>query len=356
MKKTLFSIFLVLILSLGGVGNASAEVQAPNLSIGDTWKYSVNLALSGLIGEAEEGLRNVTLQGTITMMIDSNQTVEVLNRSYDVWVIGLEGDFDIEFTYTIPDVGTFLMHAPAEGEGTIFLDNESFEYVKASLSVSAKFRRYSLFFELLVEAETSLNVSADNWNFPYDVGSVGNTSGHGVSYAHYVAKVNGAVVEENETRLSYEYDSSYECIEHRNVTVEAGDFQAYKVNVSSPGMYFFFGSFEGHRHEFYSNGVNNNVIVEVYGSEGGLLGEWSLDYYAESPPEVSNGLESLLILLVVVIVMILILIAILVSKRKSRKEETDDTEYFGGREVCRRCGSEIPKGQTRCPSCGRAIW
>ncbi|MFQ5911057.1 MAG: zinc ribbon domain-containing protein, partial [Thermoplasmata archaeon] len=332
--------------------HAVGQAEAPLISIGNTWKYSVELSLSDFIGEMEEGFENVTLQGTVTMVVKSRQIVEVLNRSYDTWAIDLLGDFDVGFAYTVPDLGTITVNAPAETKGTVYLDNETFEYVKTSFTTTSHFRRFTITFDLLLEAETSLNISTDSWNFPYDVGSVGITSGSGVSFAHYVMKMSGTVMAENETSASFSYNPTYECTKKRNVTVEAGAFRTYKVTVSSPGIYFF-GPFDGYRHEFYSNGVNNIVRAEVYSNENELLGEWELLSYEESPASARGGLEILLVILIIIAV-ILILIAIFVL-RSSRRKTTEDTPGSAVSMNCRRCGSEIPEGQGICPSCGRAI-
>ena len=65
---------------------------------------------------------------------------------------------------------------------------------------------------MLVETETSLDIENDDWYFPFDTGDAGTTTGHGLSYAHYVARVNGEVVEENATTVPYAYNSAYECV------------------------------------------------------------------------------------------------------------------------------------------------
>ncbi|MFQ6106050.1 MAG: hypothetical protein ACE5QF_00460 [Thermoplasmata archaeon] len=349
--RRLFSLLLFLLLSFGGTGNAMAQAHAPTISVGNTWKYSVSISLGDLVSEMEEGMQDVDLEGTVNLTVVSRQTVEVLNHSYDAWVIELEGDFDVEFAYTIPDTGTFLITAPAVSEGTLYLDNDSFEYVMTSLTITSNFRRFSVTFSLLLEAETYLAILSDTWDFPFDVGSAGSASGEGLSHARYSVGMSGTLVEENETTVRYAYNQTYECTDHLNVTVEAGEFEAYEVNASSPGIYLF-GFPGGQRKEYYSENVNNNVRVEVYDNRTALVGEWNLLSYVESPTR-GSGLEFLLITLI--IIMLIVVAVIILLKRRSR-EATDRVRAVEVKRVCRRCGSDIPEGQMTCPLCGRAIW
>jgi ribosomal protein L40E len=351
MKKAIFAFFLALVLIFVRTGNATGEAQAPDLSIGNTWTYSVHLALGDIVGEVEEGFEDVTIQGTIKMVIESEQTIEVLNRSYVAWVLDLEGDFGIEFTYNVPGLGSVVMSAPATSEGTLYLDTESFEYVKASFSIWSYFSRYSFSFSLLIETESYFNISIDSWDFPYEIGSVGVTSGYGFSHFHYLAQADGDILGENETAQSYEYNSTYECLDRQDVNVEAGDFEAFRVNVSSLGVYFF-GYSEGYRYEYYSNDVKGNVKVEIFGSGGELLGEWDLISFEESPA--AEDLIILLVLLIIIVVMILILIAPWLRSRKSRQRMIEDDSPLRTK-VCRRCGAQIKDGQETCPDCGSTI-
>ena len=350
--RSRLSILLVLILYSGTAGSVTAEAEAPVLSVGNEWKYSVSLSLVSLIGQAEGGFEDVSIQGTVTMVVESRRTVEVLARTYDAWVIALEGDFDVAFTYTIPDLGPLTMSAPASSEGFLFLDSDSFEYVKSSVTITSRFTRFSVTFEMVVETETSLDIENDDWHFPFDTGDAGTTTGHGLSYAHYVARVNGEVVEENETTVPYAYNSAYECVELLDVGVEAGNFQAYRLNVSSPGMYLF-GYSEGYRHEYYSNEVNNSVDVDIYDSDDELIGQWSLISYGRSQDGANDWTTALLILLALVL-LIIIAIAVLLLRRRSREATVEQTPSSGKR-ACRRCGTEIPEGQSACPACGRTI-
>lgn len=351
MKKSVCAFLLVLAFVSRGAGNALAEAQAPDLSIGNTWTYSISLTFGSLVGEVEEGFEDVTLQGTFKMMIESVQAIEVLNRSYVTWVLDLEGDFEIGFTYNVPGLGPIMMSAPASSEGTMYLDRESFEYVKASFSIWSYFSSYSFSFSLLIETESSYNISTDSWDFPYEIGSSGMTSGYGFSHFHYLARADGDILGENETIESYEYNLTYRCIDHQDVNVEAGDFEAYVVNVSSPGIYFF-GYPEGYRCDYYSNDTKGNIKVEIFDSSGEPLGEWNLVSFEESPA--TEDLISLLVLLTIIIAIILILVASRIRARRIRRkiEDHDSLQTM----VCRRCGAQIQDEQETCPSCGRSIW
>lgn len=352
MKKATFAFFLSVALISGGVENALAEARAPDLSIGNTWTYSVDLTFSDLVAELEEGFEDVTLQGSIKMTVESDKTIEVLNRSYATWVLNLEGDFDIGFTYNVPGLGPVVMSAPATSEGTLYLDSDSFEYVKASFSIWSYFSRYSFSFSLLIETEFLANISTDSWDFPYEIGSVGVTSGHGFNHFYYLAQADGNVLAENETTLSYEFNSTYECMDRQGVNVEAGNLEAYMVNVSSPGIYSF-GYSEGYRHDYYSNDMKGNVKVEVFESSGELLGEWNLVSFEESPA--AGNPIGMLVLLTITVAMILVLIAAFLRARSSTRRIIEDYD-IQPTIVCRRCGAQIQDGQETCPSCGRTIW
>lgn len=349
--RSRLSVLLVIILYLGTAVSVTAEAEGPVLSVGNEWEYSVHMSLDNLIGQVEGGFEDVSIQGTITMAVESRRTVEVLGRTYDAWIIALEGDFEVTFTYTIQDLGPLTMTAPANLKGSLFLDNESFEYVKSSLEITSRFSKFSMLFEMAVEVETSLDIESDTWHFPFDAGDTGMTTGQGQSYVHYVAKVNGDVVEEDEATVPFAYSSAYECEGLQQVDVEAGRFQAYELNVSSPGMYLF-GYSEGYRHEFYSNEVNNSVEVDIYDSGDDLIGEWSLVSYGESQDGSGDWTAGLLIALALLLIVGLI-VALLLRKR-SREATAERTSSFG-KSVCRRCGTEIPEGQGACPACGRTI-
>ncbi|MCJ2669753.1 MAG: zinc ribbon domain-containing protein [Thermoplasmata archaeon] len=351
--RSRLSILLVLILYFGTAGGVTAEAEAPALSVGNEWEYSVHMSLDNLIGQVEGGFEDMSIQGTIRMAVEPRQTVEVLSRTYDAWVIALEGDFEVTFTYTVQDLGPLTMTAPASLEGSLFLDNDSFEYVKSSQEITSRFSKFSVLFEMAVEVETSLDIETDTWHFPFDAGDTGMTTGQGLSYIHYVAKVNGEVVGEDEATVPYAYSSAYECVGLQPVDVEAGSFQAYELNVSSPGMYLF-GYSEGYRHEYFSNEVNNSVEVDIYDSGDELIGEWNLVSYGESQDGAIDWTTALLVLLALVLLIIIIAIAVLLLRRKSREATAGQTPSSGKR-ACRRCGAEIPEGQNACPACGRTI-
>ena len=196
-----------------------------------------------------------------------------------------------------------------------------------------------------------MDIETDTWHFPFDAGDTGMTTGQGLSYIHYVAKVNGEVVGEDEATVPYAYSSAYECVGLQQVDVEAGSFQAYELNVSSPGMYLF-GYSEGYRHEYFSNEVNNSVEVDIYDSGNELIGEWNLVSYGESQDGSGDWTAGLLIALA--LLLIIGLIAALLLRRRSREATVERTSSSGKR-VCRRCGTEIPEGQSACPTCGRTI-
>ena len=126
--KSRLRILLVLLLFIGTAGKVSAEAEAPALVAGAEWEYSVFMSLGNLIGQVEGGFEDLLIEGTVVMTVDSMQTVSVLGRTYDAWVISVEGDFDVEFTYVVPDLGPLTMSAPAGSEGYLYLDNESYEY------------------------------------------------------------------------------------------------------------------------------------------------------------------------------------------------------------------------------------
>ncbi len=349
--RSRLSVLLVLILYVGTAGGVTAEAEAPALSVGNEWEYSVHMSLDNLIGQVEGGFEDMSILGTIRMTVESRQTVEVLSRMYDAWVITLEGDFEVTFTYTIQDLGPLTMTAPASLEGSLFLDNDSFEYVKSSLEIMSRFSKFSVLFEMAVEVETSLDIESDTWHFPFDAGDTGVTTGQGLSHIHYVAKVNGEVVGEDEAKVPYAYSSAYECVGLQQVDAEAGSFQAYELNVSSPGMYLF-GYSEGYRHEYFSNEVNNSVEVDIYDSGDELIGEWNLVSYGESQDGSGDWTAGLLIALA--LLLIIGLIVTLLLRRRSR-EATAERTSSSGKRVCRRCGTEIPEGRSACPACGRTI-
>ena len=81
--RSRLSILLVLILYLGTAGSVTAEAEVPVLSVGNEWKYSVSLSLVNLIGQVEGGFEDVSVQGTVTMVVESRRMVEVLDGTYD---------------------------------------------------------------------------------------------------------------------------------------------------------------------------------------------------------------------------------------------------------------------------------
>jgi hypothetical protein len=349
--RSRLSVLLVFILYLGTAVSVAAEAEEPVLSVGNEWEYSVHMSLDNLIGQVEGGFEDASIQGTVTMAVESRRMVEVLGRTYDAWVIALEGDFEVTFTYTIQDMGPLTMSAPASLKGSLFLDNDSFEYVKSSQEITSRFSKFSMLFEMVVEVETSLDIETDTWHFPFDAGDIGMTTGQGQSHVHYVAKMNGDVVEEDEATMPFAYSSAYECVGLQQVDVEAGSFQAYELNVSSPGMYLF-GYSEGYRHEYFSNEVNNSVEVDIYDSEDELMGEWNLVSYGEIQDGSGDWTAGLLIALA--LLLIIGLIVALLLRRRSR-EATAEWTSSSGKRVCRRCGTEIGEGQGACPACGRTI-
>jgi hypothetical protein len=352
--KSRFQVLIVLMLCIGATGNASAEAEAPALATGMEWEYSVSLSLGDLIGQVEEGFEDLFIDGTVLMTVDSLETVHVLGRPYDAWVISVKGDFDVRFTYVIPDIGPLTMTAPAFGEGFVYLDNESYEYVRSSIEITSRFTRFSLTFDIVVEIETSLDIESDTWHFPFDSGDAGTTTGHGLGSAHFVARVNGDLLGENETSIPFTYDSAYECQNLAEVSVDAGSFQAYEVEVSSAGPYLF-GYTGGDRREYYSNEVNNNVEVLVYDEEDQLIGEWRLLSYGKS--HVGSAMDWIPILTILFLfILLVILTLVFIMLRGRSQEKLAEGRAFPADRVCRRCGDNVPEDESVCPSCGRAIW
>jgi hypothetical protein len=350
--KSRLQILVVLILFIGMTGDVSAEAEAPEFAAGTAWEYSVSSSLGSLIGQVEGGFEDLFIEGTVVMAVDSMHSVSVLGRTYDAWIISVEGDFDVEFTYNVPDLGPLTMTAPAGSEGYLYLDNESYEYVKSLMTITSRFTKFSMTFEFVIEIETSLDIEGDTWHFPFDVGASGTSTGHGLSSAYYVAKVNGDVMGENETSVPFSYTSDYECLDFKEVSVDAGSFQTYEVNASSAGPYLF-GYPQGYRREYFSNEVNNSVEILVYDEGHELIGEWELLSYGER--EGGSMDWTLCLSILVALVLLLVILGAIMLRRRSR-ERTLESESSSVTRVCRRCGVVIPEGESACPSCGRAIW
>ena len=349
-QKLLFLVSIALTLIFGLAGTALAQAEEPNLAIENQWSYSVHFSMGEFAGEIDEGFQNATLTGLVQMEIVAREIVEILNHTYEVWIVEMTGEFEVFFSYDVPNLGIVQITAPAHSMGYVYLDSESFKYVRADLEITSRFRQFSFLFDLQIDVEMSVDVQNDTWTFPFDVGSQGVVTGNALTYAHYVFKVNGGVVAEDTRGSAHVYDADYDCTEWMNVRVGDREYEAYVLNISTPGIYSFFGLETGHRIEYYASDLRGPARVYVHDSGGERIGEWSLISFRVSRDKSTGGMEFLLAGLI--LLLLLVLGTILVRRRSKIR----GAEGFDGVQNCRRCGAEIGQDETTCPKCGRAIW
>jgi len=245
---------------------ATARVPEPQYVEGDSWTYSADMTEQSTID----------MTGTITMEIVGEEALVVGTHTYDVVENSVSGDGS--FTGT-------LMGMTAEGDwtmtGTEYWDTQSTERVSTELTSDLEGTvftgEYLLNFTLTSTITTHSEVILDGWQHPIGMGQTGFV--HLNKFYNMTALVEiegmGPMAIYDEYEGSYQID--YSCEETTTITVEAGTYEVYVVNMTNGD-----GSTEINYH---LPEAGAGAKIERYDSLGVKVGEYTLKSFSYEGPE-----------------------------------------------------------------------
>ena len=147
----------------------NVNVNAPSLTVGDTWTYRTNTSLT----------RSLALEGRVTLTVTGRGLTSVEGHSFDAYTLAVAGSGTASGT-----VVTRVVSAPASGEwritGRESVDVRSLKILSTVLDLEAngtlRINGFPLPFLLSVQNTTSYRLDADLWQFPLTVGATTGVS------------------------------------------------------------------------------------------------------------------------------------------------------------------------------------
>ena len=159
-------LLLAVALWLGSVGQAATtvSVNAPSLTIGDTWTYRTNTSLTG----------GLALEGRVTLIVTDRAPTSVEGRSFDAYTFSVAGSGTAS-----GEVVTRFLSARASGQwqitGREVVDARGLKILSTVIDLEANGTLHTnpipLPFVLSVQNTTSYRLDADPWQFPLSVGA-----------------------------------------------------------------------------------------------------------------------------------------------------------------------------------------
>ncbi len=283
-----------------------ARVPEPVYNEGDSWTYSASMVQQSTI----------ELIGTIEMEIVGENTLVVGASSYDVVENSVSG------------YGTFsglLMNMSAQGDwtmtGTEYWDVDSNERVSTEVTVQlvgTVFNGLTTLNLTSTSTETTRNeILQDNWQHPIEVGNAGVVQLDRFYNLTALTEIEGI----GQIPMYYEYDGyyevSYSCEEETTITVDAGTFDVYLVNVTN---------YDGSREMNYNlPEAGAGAKIERYDPFGAKVGEYTLKSFSYKGPADQPGtylglpVEYWVLILVAVNTAVILSVAYLLMRRQKSR-------------------------------------
>jgi hypothetical protein len=242
------------------------RVSEPQFVEGDTWTYSADMTEQSTID----------MIGTIDMEIVGENTITVGSSSYSAVENAVSG------------AGTFsgtLLAMPVSGNwtmtGTEYWDTQSNERVSTSLTsemdgtVNTGMGLANLSVTSTVTTETE--IVSDGWEHPIDVGQTGTVQVNLFYNLTVLIDIQGmgpmAIYDEVQAPSVI----NYECTEKTTITVEAGTYQVYLVEITNGD-----GSKEVN---FYLPQAGAGAWIERYDPSGAKIGDYMLQSFSYRGPD-----------------------------------------------------------------------
>ncbi|MCK5290671.1 MAG: DUF835 domain-containing protein [Thermoplasmata archaeon] len=238
-----------------------AKLSEPHFSEGDSWTYSAKMT--------EQSTIDIT--GTISMEILGENTIHVGSSSYSA----VENEVSGEGTFS----GT-LLDMPVQGDwtmtGTEYWDPQSNERVSMSVTsemdgtVNTGMGLANLTISSTITTETE--IISDGWEHPIDVGQTGTVQ---VNLSYNLTVL--IEIEGMDPMASYDDVQApsminYECTEKTKITVEAGTYEVYVVEITNGD-----GSKEIN---FHLPEAGAGAWIERYDPSGEKIGDYTLKSFA----------------------------------------------------------------------------
>jgi hypothetical protein len=238
-----------------------ARVAEPNYVEGDSWTYSVEMTEQSTI----------QLTGLITMEIVGESTISVGSSNYTVVENAVEGQ------------GTFagtLLDMPANGNwtiiGTEYWDVQSNERVSTEVTSEMEGTVYTglglLNFTMTSTVTTETEIVSDGWQHPIDIGQTGTVLVDIYYNMTTLIEIDGMGPMAFYDEIQAPSQISYECEEKTTITVGAGTYEVYVVEITNG---------DGSREmNFHLPQAGAGAWIERYDPSGEKIGDYMLQSFS----------------------------------------------------------------------------
>lgn len=238
-----------------------ARMSEPHFSEGDSWTYSAKMTRQSTID----------MTGTISMEILGENTIHVGSSSYSA----IENQVSGEGTFS----GT-LLDMPVQGDwtmtGTEYWDTQSNERVSKSVTsemdgtVNTGMDTANLTISSMITTETE--IISDGWQHPVDVGQTGTVQVNLSYNLTVLIEIEGMEPMAIYDEVQAPSVINYECTEKTTITVEAGTYEVYVVEITNGD-----GSKEIN---FHLPEAGAGAWIERYDPSGEKIGDYTLKSFA----------------------------------------------------------------------------
>lgn len=283
------SIGILLAFALLAPYPATAALERPAYAAGDRWVYELSASFDSLAG------LNDTTNATVSLALSARVVIEVrglVERQIgSTTVRGVEASMRttgfLNGTFEIPEVplpgiltGTFTSDGSEVWEDDGYLAIETHEETAFDMQVT-----FVVSTPLTIRVRSNASTSVVHERpFPLDVGNRTTASLETELQVNTTVVVFGMEAS-FENRTAFESTWSREVLSREPVSVDAGTFDAYRLNqtlVAFPGLSIGAGSAGGNETAWWSNGAGNYVKRTAY-VNGTPVAETRLNSYSYGP-------------------------------------------------------------------------
>lgn len=239
------SILLVIALLTGVVATPSGKVDAPRLTVGDSWTYHTNTSLGPAF----------FFDGHVTLTVTGMGPVTVEGATYDAVRTSVSGAGTATGTVSTP-VGP----TPASGTwllaGQEVLESAGLKVVSSVLDLEANGTLHTqpvaIQFKLTIQNSTTYRLEDDAWRFPLVIGN-STLVGSQMNFSEDIRLSYGSPVQ---ARGRAWWNVTYSLETQIAVDTPAGRFDAYRIRELDPdGSYSLV---------FYAPATGNNARTETF--------------------------------------------------------------------------------------------